>query len=228
MKPDAMFEEARNGWMKEVTRAQLEYPDENVVRFIASRRRIKDNARLLDFGCGAGRHSVAATKMGYRVTAMDCNSECIDMTFKRIKDNFGIEIPTMKNEYADVPSADKSFDYIVSWGTIFCNKKSACIEIMEEFNRVLDDGGEVFADWRTQDDYLYGCGQEIEKDFFHLDESSGRPGFLYYFPSLETIKDIYSEGGFEVTNVEKYEFTQLNMTRLNSWYHVTAKKIREV
>lgn len=208
------------------------YPDESVVRYIASRKRKStDGARktILDFGCGAGRHSIAMLRMGYEVIGVDYNEKSLEVTKERVAQleqelNTKLEFKGIINLNSDIPVGDGKADMIVAWGSMFYNGRDKTKKLLREMYRVLKKEGEIFVDFRTKRDYLYGCGKEIEKDFYLLDESSGRPGFVYLFLSLEELKEIFKECGFEVINVETFEFTQDNGKNLNSWYHITARK----
>lgn len=232
MNKEEYFERNKRKWEEEVTKTKLFYPDESVVRYIASRKgKSADGARktILDFGCGAGRHSIAMLRMGYEVIGVDYNEKSLEVTKERVAQleeelNTKLEFKGISNLNSDIPIKNETVDTIVAWGSMFYNERAKIKELLKEMYRVLKENGELFADFRTQRDYLYGCGEEIEKDFYQLDESSGRPGYIYLFLPLEEWKEIFKECGFEVINVETFEFTQDNGKNLNSWYHITAKK----
>jgi ubiquinone/menaquinone biosynthesis C-methylase UbiE len=221
-----MVESTRKFWNDEVSAAQLEYPNEIVVRYLASHR--KQGGKVLDFGCGAGRHSVLIKKMGYSLVAMDYNQSSLDITRSKLETMGAEDFELVQNHNTDVPLESNTLDYILAWGSLFYNREADIKILLGEMNRVLKMSGEIFADWRSTNDYLYMHGTEIEPYLFYLDETSGRPGVLYYFATIDNLKKIYDACGFEIINCETYEFTQKNGKNLNSWYHVTAKKIRNV
>lgn len=230
MSGEKYFQENKKNWAKEVTTGRLFYPDENVVRFAAARRNGNpQDKQILDYGCGAGRHSVAMLNMGYKVVGMDYNKECLDATVERIEETFDDDFikesfQAIQNEGEKLTLSDACLDYIVAWGSLFYNGRDKFKEVLCEMHRVLKKDGELFFDFRTQKDFLYGKGQELEKDFFYLDKDSGYGGFTYLILTLDELKEIVEKCGFQITNVETYEFTKNNGSKLNSWYHVTAKK----
>lgn len=49
-------------------------------------------------------------------------------------------------------------------------------------------------------------------------------GSYLYFVNLEDLKDIVKEAGLDIFDIEKFEFTEKNMTKLDSWYHMVLRK----
>ena len=75
----------------------------------------------------------------------------------------------------------------------------------KEFKNILNDDGLIYINYRAQDDYLYKNGKEIEKNTFLSDKHAS--GILYYFPSLDDIKDIFNEAGLEIICTDSYKFS---------------------
>lgn len=67
-------------------------------------------------------------------------------------------------------------------------------------------------------------GTFIDKNVLLLNENTGMAGGHIYFPTLDELKMVVSEAGFKLENIEQYEFTERNMTKLNSWYHLLLIK----
>lgn len=227
MNKEKYLQENKERWAKAVTTGRLFYPDESVVRFLAARKDNKGNKVVLDFGCGNGRHSVVMLNMGYDVIAMDYNKECLEAAKERVKENFSGEeeghFTAIQNDGIALEMASNSLDYIVAWGSLFYNGREKLKALLCEMRRILRKDGELFFDIRTQRDSMYGQGEELENDFFRLN-LSGYEGFTYLFLTKEELKEIVESCGFEMVNVETYEFTKKNGKVLNSWYQIIAKK----
>lgn len=228
MNKEKYLQENKERWAKAVTTGRLFYPDENVVRFLAARKNNKGNKVVLDFGCGNGRHSVVMLNMGYDVIAMDYNKECLEAAKKRVNESFRgedeISFKAIQNGGIALEMESNSLDYIVAWGSMFYNGREKLKTMLCEMRRILRKDGELFFDIRTQRDSMYGQGEELEKDFFRLNQS-GYEGFTYLFLTKEELIELVESCGFEMVNVETYEFTKNNGKILNSWYQITAKKM---
>lgn len=75
-------QETKKFWDKEITNANLIWPNEHVIRFV--KRNFRDrNSVILDFGCGTGRNAIALAMEGYNMIAMDYSEEAIELARKK-------------------------------------------------------------------------------------------------------------------------------------------------
>ena len=214
-------------WNNHFSGLVLEYPDEEVVRFLNRHKKRKGCGRLIDIGCGTGRHTLAALRLGYEVIAMDFFQNCLDVTRQRVTSE-GKSSKYILNNNTDIPVEDESIDTALAWGCLFHNNKNLVLAYMKEINRVLKANGELYCDFRIQKDAMYtdnkNYGTFIDKNVLLLNENTGMAGGHIYFPTLDELKMVVSEAGFKLENIEQYEFTERNMTKLNSWYHLLLIK----
>ena len=211
-------------WNNEVTKNNLKYPNTQIIRFV--KHSIPDVSKtILDFGCGAGRNSIALAGEGYSVIAIDCAEEAVEMLRRKAKDkNYNIKCLVNSNE-CQVPVENKSIDAIIADGSLFYKDFKGTIKLLMDLKNVLVKNGIMWADWRSNDDYLYGMGKKLEDDYFQMNEASGRLGARYHFFNKDTLENVYKQAGFEIVSVDKFEYTENNGKRKNSWYHVIAKNV---
>jgi len=80
-----------NKWddLHKENRFQPKYPDDNVVRFISKQfpRDLKKrrNLKVLDLGCGAGRHTVFLAEEGFQAYATDTSERALKITQKDLR-----------------------------------------------------------------------------------------------------------------------------------------------
>jgi SAM-dependent methyltransferase len=159
-------------------------PEPQVVAFLElGQEHIGRNG--LDIGCGLGRHTLAALRMGYTMAAVDFARVAIRRTRQLIlKEGFCAEVRCASMH--DLPFRDSHFDFALSWcvwnhGTRQCFEKA-----ISEAARVLRPDGAMLGLVMTQGDSRYGKGVQIEEDCFVFTEGP-EEGVCHYFPTKERI-----------------------------------------
>ncbi len=75
--------------------------------------RVPPGATALDAGCGDGMLALQLAKKGVRVTGVDLSAPNIDFAKKQAQE-LGLEVDFLQGDVAELPFADRSFDYVVS------------------------------------------------------------------------------------------------------------------
>lgn len=231
---DEVMDHMKDKWEEHWARVELEYPNEAVVRFFSSTKSEeagRGQKRVLDFGCGTGQNAIAIAKKGYNVTAADYAKTCLDKLncFAKKKQ---IPVNVVQNNGLKLPLEDNSFDIILAWGSVFLNARDKVVTLLKELNRVMELKGSILIECRTQEDDAYqNADCYVEKGLCKkIDEKCylDSYGILRFYPSVEEIKKIFSEAGFAISRMEKFEFTTDNMKVKNSWWHIYGEKINNV
>lgn len=215
------FEKTREFWGKEVVRGNLIYPTIEVIRFV--KRNMVPGSLLLDFGCGAGRNSIALSMEGYKCIAMDYTSEALDLIKNKIE-KMSLEIDLIQNNGIEIPLEESYVDGIIANGSLFYNKKSDTVTLLKALNKCLKEGGKIWADWRTKEDSLYKMGVSLGEGLYQLNNETRREGACYLFVDKQDIIEMYESAGFKIETIDKYEYTENNMATNCSWFHVVASK----
>ncbi|WP_086288196.1 class I SAM-dependent methyltransferase [Campylobacter devanensis] len=212
-------------WEKHISNSMLLYPNEYLTRYIYANRR--DFNSILDFGCGDGRHLEMIARAGLEhIIGVDYNRSVLDIAQQRCQ-KYNIKCELYQNNQnsnlKDLIQRD-NLDCVVCWGITLTNAYYAISDIFKQFAKILKPNGKVIANWRAQDDSLYGDGKEIAKDTFIIERDSHK-GMLYYIPNLDDIKEIYKSANLEIISIDSERFTTDNGKIINSWHIIEAKKI---
>jgi len=188
------------------------YPDEGVVRFTAryvcqrlginffeKKRKVK---RVLDAGCGNGRHVVYFAELGFEAYGFDVSSTAIKVAKKWLAKR-KLKAHLRQADIADLSFyPDNYFDLIISHGVLdhmlFFKAKKA----MKEIKRVCAPGGYVYITLRSTEDSECGRGEEVAKNTFVLKEGYEKGLIQHYFNPKE-INELFK--GFRVFDLELYE-----------------------
>ena len=210
-------------WEQHISNSMLLYPNEYLTRYIYANKR--DFNSILDFGCGDGRHLEMIARAGIKdIIGVDYNSTAIEVAKNRCQ-KYSIKLyqNNQNSNLKDLIQRD-NLDCVVCWGITLTNAYYMTSEIFKQFTKILKPNGKVIANWRAQDDSLYGDGKEIAKDTFVIERDSHK-GLLYYIPNLDDIKEIYRGANLEIISIDSERFTIDNGKIINSWHIIEAKKI---
>lgn len=212
------FEMTKNFWAKEVCRGNLIWPDECVIRF--AHKNMQPGATIIDYGCGAGRHSIALAQDGYKMIAIDYNADVLEKVKQR---KVNLPVTVMQGDMLQKPDNMCEVDGIVAHGSLFYNEHDIIVRILSNLCDCLKKDGKIWANWRTKKDSLMKGAQLQNNGLYKV--YFGEDACSYFFPDEDELKEIYQKSGFEVDAIELFEYTDNNRTKLNSWYHVTAHKL---
>lgn len=100
--------------------------------------------KVLDLGCGSGRHTVLLAKEGFEVYGLDNAPEGLMIVRKKLKD-LGLKAK-LKNAdcYKKLPYENDFFDAVISTAVIQHNYHDKILFCISEIQRVLKPGGIVF------------------------------------------------------------------------------------
>jgi ubiquinone/menaquinone biosynthesis C-methylase UbiE len=117
----------------------LKWPDEMVVRFLAKNNG-KRNQKVLDLGCGSGRHCELLIKQGYQVYGCDVSANAIKMTIERIR-KLNLKGKFEVSYFNSLPYENEFFDMIIAWHSIYYNNFETLLGTINEISRVLKKNG---------------------------------------------------------------------------------------
>lgn len=220
-----MDTEQKKLWADDRKKHNLKYPSEDIIRFLKKNFETGSGKTIVDLGCGSGRNAMVMADMGFQIYAVDESEECLELTREKMEAVSYQQIEYIQNKDMEIPLPDESADCIVAWGVVMLVDKRQREALFGEIRRVLKPGGLFLADYRTQEDSMYGKGTEIERDMFCLGGVGQLDLFNYWFPKKEDLQSLYQENGLCIYNLETKEQNMNNLSVKNSYFHIWARKL---
>jgi ubiquinone/menaquinone biosynthesis C-methylase UbiE len=178
-----------------------EEPDETVVNFANSLKNKNKNLRVLDLGCGAGRHLVYMAKQSLEAHGTDISETGLCMTKERLKRQ-RLEGFLVKCDMKMLPYKDSCFDAVICLHAIYHQKLKGIQETISGIRRILGKKRLLLINFLSKRTYSYGKGIEVEENTF-IEEEGAERGVLHYFAGREEIEHLFKN--FETVNLELSE-----------------------
>lgn len=102
--------------------------------------RLAPGSRVLDLGCGVGRHALMYARMGHTVSALDAAPEGV-AKLSRVATSEGLGVTATEGRMDALPYADGAFDLVLSFNVIYHGDGAVLQQTISEISRVLRPGG---------------------------------------------------------------------------------------
>ncbi len=104
--------------------------------------------RVLDLGCGAGRHLEEMERIGYRATGLDLSRPLIEAARRSVP-----RVHLVRGDMRQPPFRTDSFDVVTSYFTSFgyFDDEDEDLDVLREVRRVLRAGGRFLLDFLNAD-----------------------------------------------------------------------------
>lgn len=145
--------------------------------------------KVLDLGCGAGRHSILLANNGFEVIGIDISKSALKMaihwTRKERLGNVAFVRATMTN----VPLKDCCLNAVISVSVIHHGFKKDIETTVKEVYRTLQKNGKFLANLASVKDSRYGKGQRLARNTFLILESYEKDRFeeLHHFLTKQEV-----------------------------------------
>jgi ubiquinone/menaquinone biosynthesis C-methylase UbiE len=141
--------------------------------------------RVLDLGCGAGRHSILLGKEGFQVVALDLSETALKTLEDRLKTASIDSVTLVKNEMWELPFIDDYFDGVICTNVLHHGKLAQIKQATREVHRVMKRGASAFIVALSTADFRRGNGKRLEQNTYVFTEGDERGIIHHFFPRRE-------------------------------------------
>lgn len=158
--------------------------------------RVAEGGRVLDLGCGHGKHVDYFIEQGLKAEGIDLADEMLDEAERREKKGKYYE-----QDFRELPEdrfADKEYDGLWANAVLKFYPKQEMKETIQEWDRVLKPGGELYASFKvkgSQEDYEWLQTDEEGNEFVQRD---GENYPRYLLESVEEAEQMVKDQGYEI------------------------------
>jgi SAM-dependent methyltransferase len=211
----------RDAWTRILRDAELAYPDEQIVRFLAARYG-QDGppaaANALDVGFGSGRHLKLLMDYGFKAHGLEVVPDAIEVARRR----FGQDPLLGELKVADMrdhPFPDGFFEVAVAWGVVFLRPPEEILADLRALHRMLAPGGGLAVNFRTHENWLVGRGRQTGESSWVLDQrAENYRGISYTFLTDVQAAGLLEQAGFTIDDFQRVELWRDRGTRRHSWW----------
>ncbi len=193
-------------------------PHEQVVALVPQLK-ARGARRLLDLGCGAGRHLVYLAREGFEVFGLDSAETGLQHSREWLARE-GLTAELRKGDVAQIPYPDQSFAAVISLYVIYHKTLAEMQQVIAEIYRVLKPGGFALISLMSRRGYRYGPGQEIEPHTFITDRGDDS-GIPHHYSDLAEIEMLFAR--FAIRRVELEE-EPVEGKQMHSHWQVLVEK----
>jgi len=148
--------------------------------------------RVLDLGCGAGRHCAYLAKNGFDVVGVDVSTSALKLAKKWALEENLKDVTFTQATMTNIPFSDCQFDAVISISVIHHAVKRDIIKTIEEIYRILTKKGLFLANLTSVKDPRYGEGEKVEAGTFRTLEAFEEKRFeeLHHYFTKQEVSEL--------------------------------------
>jgi SAM-dependent methyltransferase len=180
--------------------------------------------RVLDLGCGAGRHLVFLAGRGFEMHGTDIDSQGLARARNWLEQE-GLSVHLALADMEALPFPDGFFDAVVSTNVIHHNLLDGIRRTVAGVWRVLRPGGWFFATVNAWGDYKEGQGPEIEPGTWLVCEPDCDVPVPHHLFREDELRDVWE--GFRILELERKEYhsQHYGADLISAYWEVWAERV---
>ncbi len=180
--------------------------------------------RVLDLGCGAGRHIILFARSGFETYGIEETESGLSHCREWLK-RLGLTAHLIKGDMSDLGQFETGFfDIVVCWHVIYHARLTKMVATLKEIHRVIRPGGLLYITFNSTNNKHYGQGTEIEPNTFIGAKEKLDGEHVHHYSTRDEIHRLLDE--FTITSVQEKEDTIAGQTFPETYHwHVIAQKL---
>lgn len=217
MKTDTAHLAWNERWATPHGRQDWLVPEPDVVAVTERLAREGMTRRVLDLGCGVGRHALHFARLGFETYAIDLAEEGL-AELARAASAERLSVTTRVAPMTAVPFTDAFFDYVLSFNVIYHGDPTIVAAAVSEIRRMLRPGAIYQGTMLSKRNAGYGVGTEVAPNTFVSDAGDDKCHPHFYCNAGELAALL---AGFELLSLEDKVHA-----KPESWHwHFTAERV---
>lgn len=193
-------------------------PSEDVY-YLLYRWKNLGKTRLLDLGCGKGRHALFFAKEGFEVYALDISESGINI-LKEKSQRCNLKVFALVSDMHSLPYEDEFFDCILAYHAIYHTNRDGLKKVISEIYRVLKNGGEFYVTFNSKYSRSFNNPNNIFLDDGTVIKREGiEAGIPHYYLDKEEIYSFMKD--FEILSLKYIEDI---IPKSSNKYFILARK----
>ncbi len=204
-------------WDKRTEQHRWQEPAQEVY-YLAERWPAQGRTRLLDLGCGIGRHALFFARRGFSVDAFDLSESAIAALDQAARDR-QLPIRAGVGDMLTLPYEAGTFDCLVAFHAIYHTNRAGLEQVLAEIRRVLRPGGEIFLTFNSlrNPSFSRPTNETLEPNTIRPTEGQ-EAGIPHYYVDEAEVRRLLA--GFELVRFSQVEEIRADHS---SWhYYVLA------
>jgi ubiquinone/menaquinone biosynthesis C-methylase UbiE len=174
--------------------------------------------RVLDLGCGVGRHAMLLAEAGFEVDAFDGAESGLGV-LRETATARGLTVGLKHGNADALPYSDASFDYVLSWNVIYHGTLGDAGARIAEIWRVLKPGGLYQGTMLPTRNSNYGRGKLVAPNTFVVDDPDEERAHTHFYCDAAVLVSLFS--GFDLLSL-----SQRLQNKPGSWHwHLIAERL---